>query len=201
MSNSILIRLSALLLAAAALTLPARADTGLLDPGRFAVGLNYTGITYHPGGGENDEPYKRALDDGDFWVLLVGFQANADYKLHRFVYLRTATSAYKDCSDLWAGFYHFGFRANWDATKRLSLRIGVGPTLLWRENWYGKVKGYQKDSFFGAASGGKYQSAFIWHGGDAEAEWKASDRISLVYAMIPGYPEVIQNSLGLRMNF
>lgn len=75
MSNSILTRLSSLLLAAAALTLPSQADTGLLDPGRFAVGLNYTGITYHPGGGENDEPYKRALDDGDFWVLLVGFQA------------------------------------------------------------------------------------------------------------------------------
>jgi hypothetical protein len=201
MPITLLIRMSALVLAAAALTLPARADNGFLERDRFAIGVNYTGITYHPGGGENEEPYKRALDDGDYWVLLVGFQANADYKLHRFFYLRTATSFYKDCSDLWAGFYHFGFRANWDATERLSMRIGVGPTLLWRENWYGKVKGYTKDSFFGEATGGKYQSAFIWHGGDAEVEWKATERLSLVYALIPGYPEVMQNSVGARMNF
>jgi hypothetical protein len=154
MPSTLLIRMSALVLAAAALTLPARADNGFLERDRFAVGVNYTGITYHPGGGENEEPYKRALDDGDYWVLLVGFQANADYKLHRFFYLRTATSFYKDCSDLWAGFYHFGFRANWDATERLSMRIGVGPTLLWRENWYGKVKGYTRTAFSGRRPAG-----------------------------------------------
>lgn len=201
MSNTLHARLFALLLTVTAFTVPALADSGYLDRDRFALGLNFTGISYHPGGGENEEPYKRSLDDKDFWVLLMGFQANADYKLHRFFYLRAATSFYRDCSDLWAGYFHFGFRANWDATERLSMRIGVGPTFLWRENWLGKVKGYEKDSFFGDATPGKYQSAFIYYGGDAEVEWKAWDKASLVYAVIQGYPEVIQNSIGMRLTF
>jgi hypothetical protein len=35
----------------------------------------------------------------------------------------------------------------------------------------------------------------------ADVEWKAWDKVSLVYSVIPGYPEVITSSLGLRMNF
>jgi hypothetical protein len=187
-----------------ALAAPSRAQDqaqGLLDPSRFALGLNYTGISYHPGGGENEEHYKRSLDDKDYWVWLLGFQANADYKLHRYFYVRTATSLYRDCADLWAGYYHLGFRANYDFTDRFSMRIGIGPTYLWRQNWAGKVKGYEKDSFFGDATGGGFQGKLIFYGGDAEAEWKAWDRVSLVYAIIPGWPEVIQNSVGMRLTF
>ncbi len=170
-------------------------------PERFAVNVKYTGLSYHPGGGENIEHYKRSLDDKDFWVILVGGQTDIDYIANRFFYLRATTSLYKDCSDLWAGFYHFGFRANWDATEKLSMRLGIGPTLLWRENWFGKVKGYTRDSFFGPASGGDFQTAFIWYGGDLDVEWKLNKNIAAVYSMIPGYPEVIQNSLGLRYAF
>ncbi len=177
------------------------AQPGYLAPQRFVAGLNYTGLTYHPGGGENIEHYKRSLDDKDYWVVLVGLQADVDYKLHRFFYLRATTAFYKDCSDLWAGYYHLGFRANWDVTDRFSLRIGIGPTYLWRQNWFGRVKGYTKDSFFGAAKGGDYQGAFIWYGGDVDVEWKAWEHLSLVYSVIPGYPEVITSSAGLRWNF
>lgn len=198
MSNTVL-RLFALLFVTAAFA--RAADPAYLDPSRFAANLKYTGLSYHPGGGENEEHYKRSLDDKDFWVVLVGLQADGDYKLNRFLYLRASTSLYRDCSDLWAGFYHFGFRANWDATDRLSLRVGIGPTYLWRQNWYGKVKGYKKDSFFGDAKGGDFQTAFIWYGGDVDVEWKAWDKVSLVYGVIPGYPEVIQNSIGARYNF
>lgn len=189
----------ALIIAAAALS--ARSQPGLLDPGRYAGAVKFTGLSYHPGGGENIEPYKRALDDKDFWVLLVGLETDADYKLHRFLYVRASTSLYKDCADVWAGYFHLGFRANWDVTDRFSLRIGIGPTQLWRENWYGKVAGYEKDSFFGDASPGTFQGRFIWYGGDVEAEWKAWDRFSLVYSVIPGYPEVVQSSIGLRYGF
>lgn len=42
---------------------PARAQEGLayLDPARFAANLKYTGLSYHPGGGENLDHYKRSL--------------------------------------------------------------------------------------------------------------------------------------------
>ncbi len=196
----------ALLLLLAAAPALLRAETtgqGLLDPSRFAVGLKYTGLSYHPGGGENIEHYKRSLDDKDYWVVLIGAQTDADYMLNRFLYLRASGSLYKDCADVWAGFYHFGFRANMDFTPKFSARIGIGPTYLWRQNWLGKVKGYgnTKDSFFGPATHGDFQGAFILYGGDVEAEWKIKPQLSLVYSVIPGYPEVIQNSLGMRFSF
>jgi hypothetical protein len=174
---------------------------GYLDPERFALGLKYTGLTYHPGGGENEEPYKRSLDDDDVWVVQVGLEGNADYLLHKFLYMRFATSLYKDCADVWAGYYHLGFRANWMPAERLALRVGIGPTYLWRQNWLGRVKGYTRDSFFGPATTGDYQGAFIWYGGDIEVEWKAWRKTSLVYSVVPGYPEAIQSSAGLRMTF
>lgn len=194
--------LFALLLASAPGLLHADpAGPGFLDPGRFALELKYTGLSYHPGGGENIGHYKRALDDRDVWVILIGSEADADYKLSRFLYLRASGSLYKDCADLWAGYYHFGFRANMDFTPQFSARIGIGPTYLWRQNWLGRVKGYARDSFFGPATHGDFQGAFILYGGDVEAEWKVKPQLSLVYSVIPGYPEVIQNSLGMRFSF
>jgi hypothetical protein len=171
----------------------------LTDPGRFGAAVKYTGLSYHPDGGEN-EGYPRQLDDGAFWVLLIGGAVEADWRPHKYLYIRAATTFYKDCADLWAGYYHLGFRANYDIGP-VGLRIGIGPTYLWRQNWYGRVKGYKRDSFFGEPSGGDFQDAFIWHGGDAEVEWKTHDHVSFVYSVIPGWPEVIQSSIGMRYNF
>lgn len=196
--------LSLLGLALALAPLASAADTetpAWLAPERFAVGLKYTGLTYHPDGGENEEPYKRSLDDRDFWVVQVGGQLDGDYKVNRWFYLRSSTSLYRDCADVWAGFFHFGFRANYDSPFGVSFRVGVGPTFIWRENWLGVVKGYKRDSFFGAAKDETFQTAFLWHGGDVEVEWQAWDRVSLVYSMIPGWPEVLHNSMGARYAF
>lgn len=169
---------------------------------RFAVGVKYTGLTYHPDGGENEEPYPRSLDDRDFWVLQVGTQVDADYMVNKWFYLRTSQALYKDCSDVWAGFHNVGFRLNYDTPIGLSFRVGAGPTFLWRQTWLGKVKGYKRDSFFGkAVEGEKYQDAFIWHGGDVEVEYKAWEHASVVYSVIPGWPEVIHNSIGARYRF
>lgn len=168
---------------------------------RFAANVKFTGLTYHPDGGENEEPYPRSLDSRDFWVLQVGTQVDGDYLLHRNFYLRGSTSLYRDCADVWAGFFHFGFRANYDTPIGLSFRVGVGPTFIWRENWLGVVKGYKRDSFFGAAKEETFQDAFLWHGGDLEIEYKAWEKVSLVYSMIPGWPEVLHNSLGARYSF
>ena len=182
--------------------LPAAAQgTPWLAKERFAAAVKFTGLTYHPDGGENEERYKRSLDSRDFWVLQVGGQADGDYLLHKYFYLRGSTSLYRDCADVWAGFFHFGFRANYDTPIGLSFRAGVGPTFIWRQNWLGVVKGYKRDSFFGPAREETFQDAFLWHGGDVEIEYKAWEKVSLVYSMIPGWPEVLHNSVGARYSF
>lgn len=195
-----ILALAGLLLAAPHLHAGFDPGSPLGDPGRFGVGLKFTGLSYHPDGGEN-EGYPRQLDDEAFWVLLLGGEIDADWRAHKYLYIRASTSFYKDCADLWAGYYHLGFRANYDIGERVGVRIGVGPTYLWRQNWFGRVAGYRRDSFFGEPTGGDFQGAFIWYGGDAEVEWKMDDRLSFVYSVIPGWPEVIQSSIGMRYTF
>ncbi len=77
----------------------------------------------------------------------------------------------------------------------------MGPTFIWRENWLHVVKDYTRDSFFGPAREETFQDAFLWHGGDLEVEYQAWDKVSLVYSMIPGWPEVFHSSFGARYSF
>jgi len=169
-------------------------------PARFAANALFTGLSFHPDGGEN-EGYPRQLDDKAFWVLILGGQIDADMYLHRYFLLRASTSVYRDCADVWSGFYHFGPRLNLPLGPRFVFRIGIGPTLLWRENWLGVVPGYTKDSFYGKATRGDYQTKFIWYGGDLDFEWKLTPKVSLLYGNIPGWPEVITSNLGMRYHF
>lgn len=167
---------------------------------RFALGANYYALTYHPGGGGAD--YPRELDKDAYWVIQLGGEANADYYLSRWFLLRAAGSLYKDCADVWAGYAHLGFRLNWAPAPRLALRIGIGPSFLWRESWLGKVARYRSDAFFGRPSpDDRFQSAWIWYGGNMEAEIKLGRGMGLVYSLVPGYPLVMTSSLGLRAGF
>jgi hypothetical protein len=167
---------------------------------RFAFGLNYYALTYHPNGGGAD--YPRELDSEAYWVLQIGGEAMADYYLNRWFLLRAAGSLYRDCADVWAGHAHLGFRLDWRIAPRFSARIGIGPTFLWRENWYGVVDRYRSDAFFGRpGKGDRFQNAWIWYGGNIEAEMRLGRGLGLVYSLVPGYPFVMTSSLGLRAGF
>lgn len=167
---------------------------------RFAFGFNYYALTYHPNGGGAD--YPRELDSEAYWVIQLGGEAIADYYLKPWLLLRTAGSLYRDCADVWAGHAHLGFRLDWRVASRFSARIGIGPTYLWRENWYGVVDRYRSDAFFGRpGKGDRFQSAWIWYGGNIEAEVRLGRGMGLVYSLVPGYPLVMTSSLGLRAGF
>jgi hypothetical protein len=170
------------------------------DQNRFGANLQFMGLTFHPDGGEN-EGYPRQLDDGAFWVLQIGLQGDVDWYAHRFALLRFSTSLVRDCADVWSGFFHLGPRANVPVGDRFVFRIGIGPTFIWREQWYGVVPGYKRDSFYGDDTTGTFQHRFIWHGGNVDLEWKIRRDISFIYSVVPGWPEVITSSFGARYSF
>jgi hypothetical protein len=176
------------------------AQAGSESENRFGFNAKWVGLTFHPDGGEN-QGYPLQLDDGAYFVVQLGLQADADYYLHRWFLLRATTSLYKDCALVWAGYNHIGFRVNVPIGERFVFRVGIGPTQVWRQNWLGKVDGYVRDSFFGKGGPGAFQDKFLWYGGDLDFEWKIRDNWSFVYGMIPGWPEVITNNIGGRYSF
>lgn len=167
---------------------------------RYGLNLLFTGLTYHPDGGENED-YPRKLDEEAYFVVQLGGEVHADYNLKPWLAGRFATSLYRDCADVWAGFFHLGPRLVLDRGWPVVFRIGIGPTWLWRENWLGVVDGYTRDSFFGKATAGTFQHRVIWHGGNIDLEYRLGPRWSLLYSNVPGWPEVITSALGARYRF
>ena len=188
-------------LLASLLGFSAATDASTAQASQWAINAKYFALTYHPDGGEH-EGYPRKLDDAAYWVLQVGTQVEVDRRLASWLQLRGTVALYRDCADVWAGYVHLGPRLEWTPLPQLSLRFGIGPTFLWRENWLFHVEGYAKDSFFGKAdSTSDYQTAFLWYGGDLEAQWRFGPRWSVVGSMVPGWPEVVTTSLGVRREF
>ena len=169
---------------------------------RFGANLLFTGLTYHPGGGDHTDDYPRKLDAGAYWVLLLGGEADVDWYAYRYLLVRGSASLNKDCSDVWAGFFHLGPHFNLPIGERFAFRIGIGPTLVWRQNWNGVVANYKGDSFYGKTlTNDDFQSRFIWYGGNMEFEWKIRDNVSFIFSNIPGWPHVITSSIGGRYSF
>jgi hypothetical protein len=170
------------------------------EPEHIALGANYYALTYHPGGG--GAKYPRQFDSKAYWVLQVGTEAYGDFYLKPWFLLRAAGALYKDCADVWAGFGHFGFRLQWIPVAPVALRIGIGPSFLWRESWLNRVDRYRADAFFGRPKeSDTFQSAWIWYGGNVEAEVKLGRGVGLLYSLVPGFPLVMTSSLGLRKSF
>lgn len=172
----------------------------------WAVNLKYFGLTYHPGGGSAGETaYPLALDDEGYWVLQLGAETDLDYKVNEYFYLRSTVALFKDCANLWSGHYHLGFRANYTTDMGVSFRFGIGPTFIWRENWFEAEAvndWYNGDGFYGKERHSrKFQTAFLWYGGNFEMDYKINEQYTVVYSVIPGFPQVVTSSLGLRFNF
>ena len=166
----------------------------------FAVNLKYFGLAMHTFPAHWD--YDLAIDKKGYAVLQIGGEADLDFYLNNYFLLRASANVYKDCFNLWAGAYHFGFRANFPVGERWEFRIGIGPTVIWRQNWWKHVDRFGGDFFYGTdEKTGNFETAFLWWGGNSEMEYYLWDKTSFVLTMIPGIPQVFIFSVGVRQHF
>lgn len=136
------------------------------------------------------------------WLIHYGAEIDIDYYLSDHTIIRAAAAAYQDSGGLLAGFFHLGGRLEAEKFKNVFFRIGIGPTLIWRENWWIHKNNYKGNLFYGKTpSNNEYEWAFLWYGGDMELEWRYAKNKSVLYSMIPGYPIVFNNSIGVRWYF
>ena len=78
--------------------------------------------------------------------------------------------------------------------------MGIGPTLIWRENWWEKTSGYEGNAFYGKEpQDGAFETNLLWYGGYLEFEWVQTKNLRFVYSIVPGYPIIIVNNIGIRL--
>lgn len=188
------------------LTAIANAEFAVLDSGKVSLDLQYFGLTYHPGGG-NDDPehqYPRALDSAAYWVYQVGAQIDLNYTNRSLPYfgLQTTIAAFKDCIDVWSGHVHVGPRLQYRPDLGWGASIGLGPTLIWRENWWKRsdvVPWYNGDGFYGhQRNEDAVQTAFLWYGGNIDLSYMFTPKVGVIYSVIPGLPQVVSSAIGIR---
>lgn len=165
------------------------------------VGLKFFGISIHPGGDENAFLMPRRFDDNGVLVLNLGGMASAE----KFIYadgvsVKVVQGIYSDCAAQLGGFSHMGIRAKIFKTKKHSLFGGIGPTLVYRKNWY-ELPGYLDPNYFEGKPTDTWQYKFLWYGGEFEYAYVLSERLDLTSTFIPGFPKLISFSFGLKYKF
>lgn len=194
------------------IALPVLAQNSQPVPSMVYTQLQYFGITYHPGGGypANDFKYPNALDQKGYVVVSPGAQMDVEYfpwPKQRWIGFKSIHAVFKDCMDLWSGHHHLGPRFYYHPSASWQLAIGIGPTLIWRGNWWkyfpkDRKLHYRGDPNYGYDSvGGNWQSAWIWYGGNLEASYMFNQHWGAVYSLVPGFPQVLTSGFGLRYGF
>ena len=155
--------------------------------GQYALNLKLYGLTHHI---------------NKNWFLHPGAEVDADYYLNDQFLLRASAATYQDSGGFWSGFFQLGVYLEANKFDRMLFRMGIGPTYIWRENWWTKTTGYQGNAFYGKTpQTGAFETNFLWYGGYLEFEWIYSKDIRFIYAIVPGYPVIIVNNIGLRWVF
>jgi hypothetical protein len=161
-------------------------------------GVKYFGISLHPKGDPNAPLMPLNPDKKGYLVFNLGAMVSYEqfFKPHKFSW-KVIQAGYTDCAGQLAGFTHIGIRAMIFENGRHSLNGGIGPTFVYRRNWY-KLPEYQNSGYFNGAPTDLWQYKFIPYAGEFEYNYQLSDKMDFSSTFVPGYPDLISLSFGLR---
>lgn len=165
-----------------------------------AWGVKAFGLSIHPHGAVNHELMPLKFDDEGVFVLNTGFTVGFEAFVPGALWLsvKAVQGAYLDCVGQPAGFSHLGVRFHTPSWGGFSFNGGLGPSLLYRKNWY-DLRGYDDAfSFFRGRPGDLWQTRFLWYGGEFEFNQDLGKGWALSQSVVPGYPDLISVSVGFK---
>jgi hypothetical protein len=166
----------------------------------YNFGIKYFGINIHPIGDRNAELFPIKLGSNGFLVPSFGAMLSFDLYVWRDIFfVRLAMANYTDCTQQFAGFAHLGPRVRIFSIGRHELNGGIGPTFIFRKNWY-KLDGYDDtQNFYGGNKDDDYQMRFIVYGGELEYDYRLKDNIDFSVTFVPGIPILMSFAFGVRI--
>ncbi|PSR53147.1 hypothetical protein AHMF7605_06185 [Adhaeribacter arboris] len=161
-------------------------------------GIKYFGLSLHPKGDPNAPLMPLNPDKKGYLVFNLGGMVSYEqfWKPQKFS-VKGIQAIYTDCAAQLGGFTHIGLRAIIFQNRRHSLNGGLGPTFIYRRNWY-RLPDYQDSGFFNGTTQSFWQYKFIPYAGELEYNYQLTDTIDFSTTFVPGYPSLISLSFGLR---
>ena len=139
------------------------------------------------------------FDKKGIFVLNTGISINIECFVFRdIISIKFVQGLYADCVQKFGGFTHLGFRARIFEIGRHSLYGGIGPTFIYRQNWYSLENYDDSYSFFRGSPENIWQYRFLWYGGEFEYNFALNERIALSTSFVPGFPDLVNLSFGFR---
>ena len=157
------------------------------------------GLSFHPLSGKpNAELMPNRLDEQAYFVLDFGALLTYEYFIVPDVLsVKFIQGLYADCAAQIAGVTSIGLRARIFQIGRHSLFGGIGPTWIYRHNWY-RIPNYVDTEYYKGTPTDKWQYKFLWYGGELEYKFAISSKLDFATIFVPGYPHLMAFAVGVN---
>jgi hypothetical protein len=166
------------------------------------IGLQFFGLAIHPKGDPLNAhlmPFK--LDKDAYFVVNFGIVASYDHFFYKDILsVKIGQTFFADCATKFAGVSHIGIRVKVFKIGRHLLQLGIGPTYMFRQNWY-DLDGYVQTHPINGTPEDKFQTRFIWYGGEIEYKYSINDKFDISAGFIPYYNIIMSTYLGINYKF
>lgn len=164
---------------------------------QWFVGVKFMGFTFHPGKNTNTQYYDIAIGKKRKLVLNAGLAFTAEYMFYPNVSVKLDQAVFRDCAGKFAGMTMLNLRYTASLGKLGSGSAGIGPFLFYRKSW-AEFDGYEDEGFFRITENKKWQTKFVWYGGELEHNYPVSKTIDISTNFLPGIPVVYALVPGIR---
>jgi len=163
------------------------------------IGVKFFGLSIHPFGALNTQHMPLKFDKKGLFVLNLGAELCIEYFIYKDVIsIKFIQALYADCVQKLGGFTHLGLRGRIFEIDRHSLYGGIGPTFIYRKNWYTLEDYDDSFSFFKGGPENTWQYRFLWYGGEFEYIFAINEKWGLSTSFVPGFPDLVNFAFGFR---
>ena len=166
---------------------------------QFFIGVKLIGISFHPGKNVNAACFKTGLGKNKRIALNGGIAITAEYKFNYWFSVKLDQAAFRDCGGKFAGMTMFNFRYTQKLGTLGDGSVGFGPFLFYRKSWK-CFDNYCDEGYFKCSANGKWQTKFVWYGGELEHNYPLKNGMDLSTNFFPGIPVVYVLASGLRFS-
>lgn len=164
---------------------------------QWFVGLKLVGLSIHFKQSPHPHLFLHKLDKNGHFVLNYGLAVTLEYRFHPYMAVKFDQAFLSDCAGKFAGASLLTFRTQAQLGKFGEGTIGMGPFFYYRRSWQ-NLEGYVDTGLFRTSKNKRWETKFVWHGGEVEHNYPITPQMDLSTNILPGIPVLFVVTPGLR---
>jgi hypothetical protein len=164
---------------------------------QWFIGVKVVGLSLHFKKSPHPQLYKGRIDKHGHLVMNYGIALTAEYRFHPYIGVKFGQAILSDCGGKFAGASMLTLRTQAQLGKFGEGSIGMGPFFYYRKTWK-NMDGYVDQGLFKDSGNGRWQTKFVWHGGEVEHNYPINEHMDISTNVLPGIPVLFVVTPGVR---